>query len=169
MINKKEQETLFQKIKDNQGIIFKICNSYCSNINDREDLAQEIMYQLLRSYHSFNEAHKFSTWMYRVALNVAISFYRKKKVRDVVVLDQTYEETGEDHHHHPGELEENLHILNLFINELKELDKALMILYLESKSYKEIAEITGITETNVATKISRIKDSLKQKFSNLNK
>ena len=167
MINKKEQEALFQKIKDNQGIIFKICNSYCSNINDREDLAQEIMYQLLRSYHSFNEGHKFSTWMYRVALNVAISFYRKKKVRGVVVLDETHEEAGD--HHHPGELEENLHILNRFINELKELDKALMILYLESKSYKEIAEITGITETNVATKISRIKDTLKQKFSNLNK
>ena len=168
MINKIEPGELFQKIKDHQGIIFKIGNSYCSNINDREDLAQEIMYQLLRSYDSFNEAYKFSTWMYRVSLNVAISFYRKKKVREVVTLDDSHHD-AEDHNHHQGELEENLHILQQFINELKELDKALMILYLESKSYKEIAEITGITETNVATKISRIKDTLKQKFSNLKK
>lgn len=168
MINQKKQEALLQKIMDNQRIIFKICNSYCSNRDDREDLAQEIMYQLLKSFHSFNEAYQFSTWMYRVALNVAISFYRKKKTREVVELEETHEES-EDHNHHPGEMEENLHILQRFIDELKELDKALMILYLESKSYAEIAEIIGISESNVGTKISRIKDNLKQKFSNLNK
>lgn len=167
MINQKEHETLVQKISGHQGIIFKICNSYCSNKIDREDLGQEIVYQLLRSYHSFNESHKFSTWMYRVSLNVAISFYRKKKTREVIELGESYNETED--HYHSGELEENLYILEQFINELKELDKAIMILYLESKSYKEIAEVIGITETNVATKISRIKDFLKQKFSNLNK
>ncbi|HEY5407001.1 MAG TPA: sigma-70 family RNA polymerase sigma factor, partial [Ginsengibacter sp.] len=72
MSNKKPPEELFQKIKDNEGIIFKICNTYCQNKTDREDLAQEIVYHLLKSYHSFNDAYKFTTWMYRVALNVAI-------------------------------------------------------------------------------------------------
>ena len=168
MSNKKEQEELLQRIRDNQGIVFKICNSYCSNKNDREDLAQEILYQLLKSYHSFNEEYKFSTWMYRVALNVAISFYRKTKTGSVIKLVDQHEDK-EDDEGHSVQLENNITILQQFINELKELDKALMILYLESKSYKEISEILGITETNVATKISRIKDTLKQKFSNLNK
>ena len=168
MSNKKKQEELLQRIRDNQGIIFKICNSYCSNKNDREDLAQEILYQLLKSHHSFNEEYKFSTWMYRVALNVAISFYRKSKTGSVIKLVDQHEDK-EDDEAHSVQLENNITILQKFINELKELDKALMILYLESKSYKEISEILGITETNVATKISRIKDTLKQKFSNLNK
>ena len=168
MSNKKEQEELLQRIRDNRGIVFKICNSYCSNKNDREDLAQEILYQLLKSYHSFNEEYKFSTWMYRVALNVAISFYRKTKTGNVIELVDQHEDK-EDDEGHSVQLENNITILQQFINELKELDKALMLLYLESKSYKEISEILGITETNVATKISRIKDTLKQKFSNLNK
>ncbi len=163
MAKQKIQAELMEKISDNQKIIYKICNSYCSNKDDREDLAQEIIYQLLKSYHSFNESYKFSTWMYRVALNVAISFYRKSKTADKI----TYEPVLPDHKddvHSTAELENNLAILKRFINELKELDKALMILYLESKSYKEIAEILGISETNVATKISRIKEILKQKF-----
>jgi RNA polymerase sigma-70 factor (ECF subfamily) len=167
MTDKKDQEILLQRINDNRRIIFKICNSYCSYKSDREDLAQEIMYQLLKSYHSFNEKYSFSTWMYRVALNVAISFYRKKKTGDVITSVENQEDRADDNHY-SGELEKNLDILQRFIGELKELDKALMLLYLESKSYKEIAEIIGITETNVATKISRIKAALKQKFDNLN-
>lgn len=167
MDKRKEQADLMEKIKDNEGIIFKVCNSYCSNKSDHQDLAQEIIYQLLRSYHSFSDQYRFSTWMYRVSLNVAISFYRKNKSKETLNYDEIktdhIEEVG-----HPSELEENLFILEKFINELKELDKALMILYLESKSYKEISEILGITETNVATKISRVKDVLKQKFSNHN-
>jgi len=167
MSNKKPPEELLQKISDNKGIIFKICNTYCSNKSDREDLAQEIMYQLLKSYHSFNAEYKFSTWMYRVSLNVAISFYRKNKTGSIISLSEKKED-WEDTHPHSSELENNITVLKQFINELKELDKALMILYLESKSYKEIAKIIGITETNVATKISRIKETLKLKFSNLN-
>ncbi|MDE3185802.1 MAG: sigma-70 family RNA polymerase sigma factor [Bacteroidota bacterium] len=154
-------------INDNQKIIYKICNSYCSNKNDREDLAQEIIYQLLKSYRSYKQEYKFSTWMYRVALNVAISFYRKKKTADTVTYEPVLPDFKDDVHS-TAELENNLAILARFINELNELDKALMILYLESKSYKEIAEILGISETNVATKISRIKETLKQKFLTLN-
>ncbi|HXR84786.1 MAG TPA: sigma-70 family RNA polymerase sigma factor [Hanamia sp.] len=167
MSNRKEQEKLLQMINQNQGIIFKICNSYCHNKNEREDLAQEIIYQLLKSAHSFNEQYKFSTWMYRVALNVAISFYRKNKTKELIPFAESRSDR-QDYNDHSVELEDNISILQGFINELKELDKALMILYLETRSYKEISEILGITETNVATKINRIKNSLKQKFSEIN-
>ena len=167
MDKQKEQAVLMEKIKDNERIIFKICNSYCSNKNDREDLAQEIIYQLLKSYHSFSDQFKFSTWMYRVALNVAISFYRKSKSKKEIHYVEIKNDLKTEANH-LSELEDNLSILEKYIDQLKELDKALMILYLESRSYKEISVILGITETNVATKISRIKEVLKQKFSNHN-
>ena len=167
MDKQKEQAILVEKIKNNERIIFKICNSYCRNTNDREDLAQEIIYQLLKSYHSFSDEFRFSTWMYRVGLNVAISFYRKNKSAKEFYFDEIKNDR-KDEENYSAELENNLSILEKYISELKELDKALMILYLESKSYKEISEIIGISETNVATKISRVKEILKQKFSNQN-
>ncbi|SFH38502.1 RNA polymerase sigma factor [Pedobacter insulae] len=153
-------------IEANKRIIFKICNAYCQNINDREDLAQEIIYQLWRSWAGFNSNYKLSTWMYRIALNVAITFYRggKKNKETILIGDHLIEIADE---HLDDGLEHNLNALQKFINELKELDRALMILYLEEKSHKEIAEIIGISTTNVATKIGRIKEQLKVKFSTL--
>lgn len=152
-------------IQNNKKIIFKICNSYCINKNDREDLAQEIIYQLWKSGKNFKPDFKFSTWMYRIALNVAISFYHqdKKSNRHLSFTDPLIdiEDKGED----LSELEENIKKLYEFIFELKLLDRALMILYLESKTYTEIADILGITVTNVATKINRIKEKIKLKFS----
>ncbi len=163
------KEVFLSLVLKNKGIIIKICNSYCRNKADREDLAQEITYQLWRSGKSFDTDHTFSTWMYRVALNVAISFYRKEKKSETVISISENEVAIEDKNDGSDELEENINLLQQFISELKGLDKALMILYLESKSYAEIAEILGITETNTATRISRIKDKLKQKFSTVNK
>lgn len=105
--------------------------------------------------------------MYRVSLNVAISFYRKdKRYNDTISLDEHLIEISAEEDL-SGETERNFSLLQQFINELKELDRALMILYLEEKNYKEIAEILGITETNVATKISRIKEKIKHKFKNI--
>lgn len=165
--NKKE---LIKLIQENKGIVFKICNSYCHHREDREDLAQEIIYQLWRSGKTFHAEQKFSTWMYRVALNVAISFYRKRKSANALVYftenlidieDNDYKNVD-----YENEYEKTRKLLQKCINELTELDRALIILFLEAKSYKEIAEILGITETNVATKISRIKDKLKQKILN---
>ncbi len=158
------KDDFLQLIEHNKGIIFKICHSYCPNKNDREDLAQEIVYQLWKSGHSFNASHKFSTWMYRIALNVAISFYRKEQRASNTIAFTEMCMDVEDKADSNLETEANIHLLQQFINELKELDRALMILYLESKSYAEIAEILGITETNVATKINRIKEKLKEKF-----
>ena len=162
-----DKEAFLTLIEEHRKIIFKICNSYCPNKNDREDLAQEIIFQLWRSYATFNDAYKFSTWMYRIALNVAISFYRKEnKVAQTISFPESIPDI-EDKHDGTHQTEENISRLQQFINELKELDKALMILYLEEKSQKEISEILGITETNVATKIGRIKEKLKQKFSTI--
>jgi len=168
MSTQTDQESFLKLIEENKRIIFKICNAYCHNANDREDLAQEIIYQLWKSAVSFDQEHKFTTWMYRVALNTAISFYRKEnKNKPFVSISNHHANIAatDDGLHDKAE---NINLLQQFINELKELDRALMILYLEEKSYSEIADILGITETNVATKISRIKEKLKHKFSTLN-
>lgn len=167
-MTKNNNEDFSKLIEENRLIIYKICNSYCKNRHDRDDLAQEITYQLWKSFSQFNGSVKFSTWMYRVALNVAITFYRKtKRETEITELSEREAELA-DKNEDKIDLEQNIDKLQQFISELKELDKALMILYLEEKNYGEIAEILGITETNVATRISRAKDKLKQKFSTLN-
>jgi RNA polymerase sigma factor (sigma-70 family) len=156
-------------INENKGIIIKICNSYCNNNADREDLAQEIIYTLWKGSKTYNPDFKFSTWMYRVALNVAISFYRaSKKLKNNISLAETEIEI-EDKVYDSVSSQENVNLLQKQVTALKELDKALIILYFEEKSYKEIAEIIGITETNVATKLSRIKEKLKQNITNFKK
>ena len=157
---------LLQRIEDNKAILYKISNSYCRNAGDREDLIQEMVYQLLRSAQRFDENQKFSTWMYRIALNVAISFYRKANRGGFTVALDAGAQFAEDNGNEA--LEERIEVLQRFIHSLNELDKALMILYLEERPYKEIAEILGISETNVATKLSRIKGRLKQEFGLLN-
>ena len=167
-MNLTDKTSLFLSvIQTHKGIIYKVANSYCVNGENRKDLVQEIILQLWRSFEQYNNVYKYSTWIYRIALNVAISFYRKENRRKHVsnplstdllhFVDTTL----------VGETEKNIDFLQKFITELKELDKALMLLYLEEKPYKEIAEIVGITESNVATRIGRIKLILKQKFSNI--
>ena len=162
-----DKETFVKLTQENKKIIFKICSSYCANKDNRDDLAQEIVFNLWKSFSRYTPDYKFSTWMYRIALNVAISFYRKEqKTTNTVLMGEHLIEII-DENLEEG-LEANLNALQKFINELKPLDKALMLLYLEEKSHKEIAEIIGITSTNVATKIGRIKEQLKQKFSTQN-
>lgn len=164
-VYKEEFATVIEK---NKGLIYKVANAYCKDPEDRKDLVQEIIIQLLHSFEKYDTQYKLSTWMYRIALNVAISFFRKERTRRQTVLpiNGNIIEIAEENF--SQEKEEGLSLLQQFINELKELDKALMILYLEENSYKEIAEILGITETNVASKISRIKEKLKQKFNSIN-
>src|SRR5215831_16514884 len=117
-------------IKENKGIIFKVCNSYCSGKEDRDDLAQEIIYNLWKSFASYKDDFKFSTWMYRIALNVAISYYRKEKKKP---HRTSYSENllifEEDSKPHTEE-ERNLTLLLQFIGQLKEIDKSIMLLYL---------------------------------------
>jgi RNA polymerase sigma-70 factor (ECF subfamily) len=157
---------LLQRIQDNKGILYKISNSYCRHAGDREDLMQEMVYQLWRSGQRFDETQKFSTWMYRIALNVAISFYRKANQNGITLALDAEAHFAEESANEV--LAERIEVLQRFVRGLNELDKALMILYLEERPYKEIAEILGISETNVATKLSRIKGRLKQEFKTVN-
>ena len=161
----KDKETFLRLLEEHKGIIIKICNAYCQAKNDKEDLSQEIVYNLWKAFANYKPDHKFSTWLYRVALNVAISYYRKeKRSLQYTPYDENLIIFSEEGYN--KELEGNLLLLQQFIFELKEIDKSIMLLYLDDKSYHEIAEITGISETNVATKINRIKTNLKAKFSN---
>lgn len=154
-------------VQTNKGIIYKVVNSYCQNIEDRKDLVQEIIIQLWKSFDNYDDNFKHSTWMYRISLNVAISFYRKENRRKKIsnpLIDGIINFSDNDDFE---DKETDLGILQQMISQLKDLDKALILLYLEEKSYKEISQIIGISETYVATKINRIKNSLKQKFTQL--
>jgi RNA polymerase sigma-70 factor (ECF subfamily) len=159
---KRELEERFRNLmEEHKKILYKICHSYCRNPADRDDLAQEILFQLWRSFASFDERVRFSTWMYRIALNVAISFYRRETVRGRHVmadgeglLDSIPEGPGDS---------ENVQTLYRWIGDLDPLNRALVILYLDGNSYREIAEVLGISETNVATKIGRIKEAFRQR------
>jgi RNA polymerase sigma-70 factor (ECF subfamily) len=154
-------------IEMHKGIIYKVANSYCKDTENKKDLVQEIVLQLWKSFDSYNNQFKHSTWIYRIALNVAISYYRKEERRKEISNPYSEELFKLADFDESKELEGHSLLLQQFIANLKELDKALMILYLEEKSHKEISEIIGITETNVATKVGRIKTILKQKFSQI--
>ncbi len=151
-------------IEQHRGIIHKVCNSYCKDQESRKDLTQEIVIQLWKSFGKYDAQFKVSTWMYRIALNVAISFYRReKKHHSTSSITESDLDVADDR---PAsqDTESNIAQLHRFIDQLDELHKALMILYLDNNSYKDIGEVLGITETNVATKINRIKQKLKQQF-----
>jgi RNA polymerase sigma factor (sigma-70 family) len=166
----KQEELFLSVIEQNKGIIYKIANSFKKDEEDKKDLVQEIIFQLWRAFASYDGRSKFSTWMYRVALNVAISSYRKEKKQHELLapMSESVIDFIEVEAEKPDEQESNLGLLQQFISELKELDRALMLLYLEEKSGKEMAEILGLSETNIRTKINRIKERLKYRFSKIN-
>lgn len=164
---KADKEKFIALVDQNKKIIYKVCNLYCKEATSRDDLAQEITLQLWRAFPSYNANYKLSTWMYRIALNVAISFYRQEKRRiknamplenEIFILAPDEEEIHEK--------ESTIAQLHNYIAQLDDLNKSIMLLLLEEYSYKEIAAIVGITETNVATKINRIKQLLKENFKN---
>ena len=167
MTDKDRTANFLVVIESNKGILYKVVNSYCRNIDDRKDLIQEIVIQLWKSFDNYNEKFKYSTWIYRICLNVAISYYRKENSRKRISDSLTTTIFNFTDPELSDEKESNLGLLHQLISELNDLDKALMLLYLEERNYEEISEIIGISETNVATKISRIKGRLKIKFEQL--
>ncbi len=155
------EKEFLQIIQKNQGIIHKVCNIYCDTDDDRNDLFQEIVAQLWKSYPSFRNESKISTWMYRVALNTAITTFKKSKRRP----DQsslTYENFQIEEEKYDNETEENIKILHKAIQQLTGIEKSIILLFLENKKYEEIAEITGITQNYVRVKMNRIKKKLKK-------
>lgn len=163
MIISKEQ--FISLLEEHTNILYKISRSYCHDPDDRKDLEQEIVIQIWKSLKNFNPEFRLSTWIYRIGLNVAISHLRKdsKRRNQFEPLEEAIFEVSDDEEENEV-VTEQLATLNHFINQLDSLNKALMILYLDGKSYKEMSEIMGISESNVSTKISRIKKEFRQKF-----
>lgn len=160
------QESVFLSvIEQNKGLIYKIANSFKKDEEDKKDLVQEIIFQLWKAFPRFDDRNKLSTWMYKIALNTAISSYRKEKSKRQFVIPLTESMISFTDDEYPDQNAFNL--LQQFILELKELDRALMLLYLEEKSGKEMSEILGLSEANIRTKINRIKEHLKGKFSKI--
>lgn len=157
------QERFLSLLEEHKRLLYKVCSIYGTTRDDRDDLAQEIILQLWRSFGTFDYRGRFSTWMYRTALNIAISFSRRERTRTRFVI------SGEavilqmpDATEPPPE---ELVALYQFIERLDPFHKALILLFLDGNSYQEIAEILGISETNVATKLSRLKKTMKQELS----
>lgn len=152
-----EQEFL-TLIQEYERVIYKVCYLYTTPHATLNDLYQEVVINLWKAYPKFRNECKISTWIYRIALNTCISFIRKEKnIPEIVTLSQIADRIEET-----DETQVMLKRLYSMINRLGQLEKSIVLLYLEDKSYEEIAEITGLTLTNVATKLSRIKDKLRK-------
>ena len=158
----KDLETKFlSDFEQNQNIVHKVCRIYTTNRDAHNDLFQEITIQLWKNYSKFRGDAKFSTWMYRVALNTAISLYRKstRRVKTQDIADFAYKIKGEDY---DDTQELQLKALYNAIRKLGDIDKALIFLYLEDKPYKEIAATLGISDVNARVKMNRAKEKLKK-------
>lgn len=161
MTARQHQQHFETLLHTHRRIVFKVAGLYSRSVADRDDLVQEICLQAWRSFARYDEGQaKFSTWLYRVALNVAISQARRWPATDRFEPLETHhlETVGDEA---VAEPDERLAALHAFIGQLDPLNRALILLYLEDRSYAEMAEILGISETNVATKISRIKQKLR--------
>ena len=153
------------RLEKHQRILFKVAYMYCRDRDDRQDLVQEMLIQVWRSYARFDERVQFSTWMYRIAVNVAITHYRSegRRIRDTVPLeeygldvaaaDAVFDNEGD-----------NMRALRQMIDGLDELNRALILLFLEGFSSEEIAEVVGISVSNVSTRINRLKTKLHTTF-----
>lgn len=152
-------------LQHHRGIVFKVANSYCRDPDDRADLAQEIATQLWRAWPAYDPSRSVTTWMYRVALNVAIGQLRGASRRHgrVVPLDEAAHDLSDanatDH-----EAEQHLRLLQRFIARQAPLDRALLLLYLDERPQREIAEVLGISESNVSTKIGRLKQRIRDEL-----
>lgn len=156
-------------IDRHRAIVFKIAGSYAYTPEDRADLAQEIATQLWRAWPSYDPGRSFTTWMYRIALNVAIGHARGDGLRrrHAVPLDDALHDIPDEgaiDHESGHELEQMLRLLQRFIARQAPLDRALMVLYLDERPQREIAEILGISETNVSTKIGRLKQRIRDEL-----
>jgi RNA polymerase sigma factor (sigma-70 family) len=160
-----QRERFSRLLQQHRKIVFKVANTYARLADDRADLAQEISAQLWGAFPAYDEARSFSTWMYRIALNVAITHLRAARQRDAHSLP--FDESA-----HGGapvgaidEPDERVRDLVRIIEKLDPLNRALLLLVLEERSYREIAEILGLSETNVATRINRLKQRIRDDHS----
>lgn len=162
------QNHFSELVEQHRGIVNKVVGMYCWHPDDHDELSQEIIAQLWRAFTSYDDRKRFSTWMYRVALNVSISWVRRNSIRQrhTIQFDEDV---------HPAvdttlapDDDGRMAFLQNFIDELDPLNRALMLLYLDERSYRDIAEILGISETNVATRINRLKQRVRKQSAEIN-
>ena len=160
-MNEDLEHSFVQQLKVNQNIIHKICRLYTNDIDAHKDLFQEITIQLWKAFPKFRGDSKFSTWAYRVALNTAITLYRKSK-RAVKTTDYEKHSFFISQEDYNQEEEDQLKLLYQAVFQLNDIEKALVYMYLEDKDYREISETLGISEINARVKMNRIKGKLKK-------
>ncbi|WP_276480835.1 RNA polymerase sigma factor [Paraflavitalea pollutisoli] len=158
MADQQRKEAFAEQIAGNEALIWKICHLYGNTPEDRQDLFQEIMVQTWQSFDQFRGEAKFSTWVYQVALNTAISGIRKKR-RSITIMPQ---EVMSDMADHSPPDDEQLQMLHKAIRQLNGIEKALTLLYLEDRSYREMEAILGISEATLRVKMNRVKEKLRK-------
>lgn len=152
------QQEFLQLLQQHKGVLYKVTRLYADKTEDRDDLVQEITYQLWKTYDSFEGKSTFSTWMYKVALNTAFTFLRKEKKKiDNAALEEHMDFIAENH---DDSQEEKLKYFYAAVQELNHIEKALIFLFLEGIPHKEIASNLGITEVNARVKLNRTKEKL---------
>jgi RNA polymerase sigma-70 factor (ECF subfamily) len=168
--NSARENEFVQLLEQHKKLFFKIARLYCRNQADFADIVQEIVLQAWRSFGRYDHSRPFSTWLYRIGLNVAISAYRAetRRSRTIVPADESIFEIAATSSE-AAELESQLELLHNLIAQFNDLDKALVLLYLDGNSNGDIAEILGISVTNVGTRISRIKQKLQRNWADLSK
>ena len=166
-MNNSLQDDFLKQLNQHSGILHKICNSYFISPVERQDAFQEMVYQLWKSYPSFKAESKFSTWMYRVALNTAILLVRKnnKRITEEELNEAFLEMPKADDHHQPRE---TMDLLYKAIYTLQEIERGIILLYLDDYSYEEIGTVMGISKSNVSVRLVRIKAKLEEKLKHLN-
>ena len=160
MTDNKQKDEFLDILGKNVGIILKIARAYTVNVADKEDLINDIALELWKSFRRFKGDSKVSTWIYRVALNTSMNFKRKREKDKLFFPDDLNQFQNRELINDPPD-SSNSDILYQCIDELNQLNKAIILLYLDGNSHDEISEITGISKTNVGTRISRIKEQIK--------
>ena len=162
-----EEKRFLELLAGHRAMLHKVAYGYCRDAEDRRDLVQEMAIELWRSFARFDGRVKFTTWAYRVAMNVAISHFRgeHRRIRDTVPFDESFDLGGDD----PllDATSDNMRVLRGLIDGLDELNRALILLYLDGHTAEEIAAIVGISPGNVATRINRLKNELQRGFARL--
>jgi len=160
-LTKDLEHNFVELLEQHQNIVHKVCRLYTNNREAHNDLFQEITIQLWRAFPKFRGDSKFSTWMYRVGLNTAITLYRKSKrsLKTSDIEDVSFKIKAEEY---DDTEEEQLKLLYKAVHQLNDIEKALVFLYLEDKDYREISETLGITEVNARVKMNRVKTKLRK-------
>jgi RNA polymerase sigma-70 factor (ECF subfamily) len=158
---KPNQDEFVALVHQHRAMLYKVCNLYCTSDYDKQDLFQEIVIQLWGAYPRFRGDSKFSTWLYRIALNTAISDLRKQK-KHIKSVEPDLLPTEIQDIQYSNEKEERLQQLYKAINHLTEIERAIVMLYLEDKSYDEMEDILGINQNNLRVKMNRIKEKLRK-------